>query len=141
MKLLIGVLTLLLATPVSAIDFFGQEDDSRESPKGPSLKQRVQMLERRINTLSNIVLRLDSLQQEMQQLRGDVELQNHALESMKKRHNDLYTDIDQRISRLTGEASDGWVICSPQLGVEPGPPSVQPASWHGTESKADVVCW
>lgn len=107
MKVLVGVLTLLLAAPVFAIDLFSQEGASRRPSNGPSLEQRLQLLERRINTLSSIVLRLDSLQQEMQQLRGDVELQNHAMESMKQRQVDLYTDMDQRISRITGEVPTG----------------------------------
>ncbi len=107
MRVLVGVLAAALAAPVCAVDFFSSESDDRRSPKKPSLEQRVQLLERRINTISNMVLRLDSLQQEMQQLRGDVEVQNHAMESVKQRQIDLYTDIDQRISRLSGEAPAG----------------------------------
>ncbi len=108
MRLLVGVLILLLAAPVSALDFFSsKKDNSSTSSKGPSLEQRVQMLERRINTLSNIVLRLDSLQQEIQELRGDIEIQNHTMESLRKRQLDFYNDMDQRISRITGEAPAG----------------------------------
>ncbi len=109
MRFLVGALILLLTAPVSAIDFFSskKDDSSSTSSKGPSLEQRVQMLERRINTLSNIVLRLDSLQQEIQSLRGDVEVQNHAMESLRKRQMDFYNDMDQRISRITGEAPSG----------------------------------
>jgi len=105
MKVWVGVLTLFLVVPVATAGFFSQDEKEPASssapvPQGPSLEQRVQLLERRINTLSNIVLRLDSLQREMQQLRGDVEVQNHAMETMKKRQRDLYMDIDQRISKL-----------------------------------------
>ncbi len=108
MRVLVGAVILLLAAPVSAIDFFSsKKDDSSTSSKGPSLEQRVQMLERRINTLSNIVLRLDSLQQEIQDLRGDVEVQNHTMEGLRKRQLDFYNDMDQRISRLSGEAPAG----------------------------------
>jgi len=104
MKLLVGALAVFLTTPVYAVDFFSSEGNNRRSPKKPSLEKRVQLLERRINTISNIVLRLDSLQQEMQQLRGDVEIQNHTMERMKQRQTDFYTDMDQRITRLSGEA-------------------------------------
>ncbi len=111
MRFLVGVVVLLLTSPVSALDFFSsKKEDSSTSANGPSLEQRVQMLERRINTLSNIVLRLDSLQQEIQELRGDVEVQNHAMESLRKRQLDFYNDMDQRISRITGEAPAGEPI-------------------------------
>ena len=111
MKFFVGVLTLLFASSAFALDFFSSgnsnENANRSSSNEASLEQRVQLLERRINTLSNIVLRLDSLQQEMQELRGDVEMQNHAMESMRKRQSDLYADMDQRLSRLTGGVAAG----------------------------------
>ncbi len=111
MRVLVGAVILLLAAPVSALDFFSsKKDDSAPSSRGPSLDQRVQMLERRISTLSNIVLRLDSLQQEIQELRGDIEVQNHAMESLRKRQMDFYNDMDQRVSRLSGEAPAGEPI-------------------------------
>jgi tol-pal system protein YbgF len=145
MRVLVGVLILLLAAPVSAIDFFSsKKDDNKKSSNGPSLEQRVQMLERRINTLSNIVLRLDSLQQEIQQLRGDVEVQNHNMESLRKRQMDFYNDMDQRISRLTGEAPAGLPAgttggmmppASAQGGYQTQPQAPEPAgepNWEST---------
>ncbi len=110
MRVLVGILATALTAPVFAVDFFSSETNDRRSSKKPSLEQRVQLLERRINTISNIVLRLDSLQQEMQQLRGDVETQNHAMEGMKQRQTDLYTDMDQRITRLSGGAPSGQPV-------------------------------
>ena len=105
MRLLVAASVLLLTVPVQALDFFqSKKDNSRGSSNAPSLEQRVQTLERRISTLSTIVLRLDSMQQEIQQLRGDVELQGHDMESLKKRQIDLYNDMDQRVSKITGEA-------------------------------------
>ncbi len=126
MRVLVGALVLFVAAPVSAIDFFSsKKDDSSKGSQGPSLEQRVQTLERRINTLSTIVLRLDSLQQEMQQLRGDVELQSHAMESLRKRQMDFYNDMDQRISRFTGETPAG-------LPAEASSGTVPPATPQGS---------
>lgn len=126
MRVLVGAVIFLLAAPVSAIDFFSsKKDDSTASSKGPSLDQRIQMLERRISTLSNIVLRLDSLQQEVQELRGDIEVQNHAMESLRKRQMDLYNDMDQRVSRLTGEAPAAQPIDASSRVV---PPIAAPAT-------------
>ena len=39
------------------------------APK-PTLEQRVGILERKVKTLSSLVLRMDTLQREVQQLRG-----------------------------------------------------------------------
>ncbi|MES9936812.1 MAG: tol-pal system protein YbgF [Sedimenticola sp.] len=65
------------------------------------LEQRVQILERKVKAMSNLILRLDALQREVQQLRGEVELQNHAMDALKKRQRDLYLDVDQRLSRVS----------------------------------------
>ncbi|MBA1331287.1 hypothetical protein QQ73_09025, partial [Candidatus Endoriftia persephone str. Guaymas] len=40
------------------------------------------------------------LQQEIQQMRGEMELQKHAMDALNKRQRDLYLDIDQRLSRM-----------------------------------------
>lgn len=119
MRFLVGALALLFASSTFALDFFSKEGASRTSSNEASLEQRVQLLERRINTLSNIVLRLDSLQQEMQQLRGDVEMQNHAMESMRKRQSDLYADVDQMISRLSGGVAAGQSAPTVSGAVQP----------------------
>lgn len=70
-----------------------------------SLEQRVQVLERRVRTLSELVLRMDRLQQEVQQLRGEIELQSHSLEGIKKRQRDLYQDVDRRLGQIASPAA------------------------------------
>ncbi|MEN8178992.1 MAG: tol-pal system protein YbgF [Pseudomonadota bacterium] len=67
-----------------------------------TVEQRLERLERilRNQSLSDIVLQLQQLQQEVQQLRGEVELQNHTMDALNKRQRDLYLDIDQRLSNL-----------------------------------------
>jgi len=64
-----------------------------------TVEQRVNLLERRFRALSDLVLRLDSLQREVQQLRGEVELQSHALDAMKLHQRELYLDIDRRLTQ------------------------------------------
>lgn len=68
----------------------------------PSLEQRLERLERilRNQSLADIILQLQQLQQEVRQLRGELELQSHTLDSLGKRQRDLYLDIDQRLSNL-----------------------------------------
>ena len=66
------------------------------------LETRVQQLERRLDSRSLVSLmeQVSALQREVQQLRGDIEVQTHSMESLQKRQRDLYLDIDRRLHRL-----------------------------------------
>jgi len=63
--------------------------------------QRIELLERRLSAMSDLVLQVDALQREVQQLRGEIEVQNHAMDALKKRQRDLYLDVDQRLNQLS----------------------------------------
>ena len=78
---------LLLATPVHAEN---------------GLEKRVQRLEKLLESqgLVDLYLRLEALQKEVQQLRGDVEQHGFAVNGIKQRQRDLYLDIDRRLSQL-----------------------------------------
>lgn len=85
-----------------------------------STEERLERLERRVRSLAEIMLRIDRLQQEMRELRGEVEVQTHAMETLKKRQRDLYLDIDQRLSQQLGS--------SPPAGAPAGPGADLPAA-------------
>jgi tol-pal system protein YbgF len=79
------------------------------------LESRVQQLERRLDSRSLVTLmeQVSALQREVQQLRGDIEVQTHSMESLQKRQRDLYLDIDRRLHRLEaggvqGQAEAPW---------------------------------
>ncbi len=140
MKLPIGLSILLLAsTPAMAAD----EPSKRFSPvakqqlQGSTLEQRITLLERRLENqgLADIVLTLQRLQQEVQQLRGEVELQNHTMDALKKQQRDLYIDLDGRISRLQKTPAAGVPVA-----VKPveAPVVVAPATVTTTEVKEAV---
>ena len=67
-----------------------------------SIEARLERLERVLASqgLVDIMLKLDSLQTEVQRLRGEIEVQNHGLEELKKRQRDLYVDLDRRLLQL-----------------------------------------
>lgn len=67
-----------------------------------ALTTRVERLERRIGRLTELMLQVDTLKRENSELRGQIELQNHLIESLKKRQRDLYIDIDTRLSQMQG---------------------------------------
>jgi len=91
-----------------------------------AMQQRIEVLERKVRVISELVLRLDSLQREVQQLRGEVEVQNHALESMKQRQRDLYLDLDSRLSQRLGAEAPQGASRSGNGGTQP--PEKVPAS-------------
>jgi tol-pal system protein YbgF len=64
--------------------------------------QRLQRIERTLQNqnLPDLTLQLQQLQREVQQLRGELELQKHTMDAMSRRQRDLYLDIDQRLSRI-----------------------------------------
>lgn len=81
-----------------------------------ALEQRISRLERTLESqpLVEMLRRLETLQQDVQQMRGEMEQLNYSIEGIKKRQRDLYLDIDQRLTAL--EASE-TVVNSVKNGV------------------------
>ena len=71
-----------------------------------ALEQRVQRLEKLVEGqgLVDMYLRLETLQQEVQQLRGEIEVQANTIKGLKQRQRDLYLDIDRRLQQLESGA-------------------------------------
>ena len=93
-------LTYAIAILLTSGFAIGQQALAQQAPNRQDLQQRVDVLERQVRALSDMVLRLDTLTREMQQLRGEVELQSHAMDALKERQRDLYLDLDKRISKI-----------------------------------------
>jgi tol-pal system protein YbgF len=83
----------LAAAPVKEIDTTG-------------LAGRVERLERLLESrgLVDMLAQLEALQSEVNRLRGELEVQTHALEDLRKRQRDLYADLDARLRRLESGA-------------------------------------
>jgi len=79
------------AAPVKEVDTTG-------------LAGRVERIERLLDSrgLVEMLAQLEALQAEVNRLRGEVELQSHAIEELRKRERDLYSDLDSRLRRLEG---------------------------------------
>ncbi len=106
------------------------------------LNARVTRLEQTLDnqTLVEMHTRIESLQREVQQLRGQLEEQAHAIQGLQRRQRDLYMDIDRRLSRLEREGGGGGAMV-PQPGVPPvtapTPGAGQPAA--PAEGEAQVA--
>jgi len=74
-------------------------------PPALPVEQRLERLERRVDRITELTLQVQTLQRENQQLRGEIELQRHTIEAIKRKQRDLYLDVDQRLSRLQPAAA------------------------------------
>lgn len=124
--LLIGV---LLIAPLQAT----QAQQRTEKLTAEQIQSRkIELLERKLAAMTDLVLRVDALQREVQQLRGEIEVQNHAMDALKKRQRDLYLDVDQRINQLSHGSA-------PMAGAAPAPSAAQSAMPTGTPVPAPVT--
>lgn len=80
-----------------------------QAAKSLPIETRVQRLERMLDNrvLIQLLQRIESLQQEVRELRGQVELQTNEIEAMAKRNRDLYLDTDDRLQALEGNSLGG----------------------------------
>lgn len=61
------------------------------------------------NALLDMLQQIQALQEQVNQLQGQLELQNHTLEQLRKRQRALYVDIDQRLQNVE---SGGQVLAT-----------------------------
>lgn len=121
---------LLLALICSASIFNSSPIFAEES-----LEVRVARMEKLLASqgLVDLYLRLEALQKEVQQLRGDVEQHGFEVNGIKQRQRDLYLDIDRRLSQLengrtTGQASPASTPqTAPDSAVTPTAPTAPAA--------------
>ena len=85
-----------------------------------SVEDRLKRLERLVNSkgLVDVMVRVESLQSELQRLVGEIELQKNSLDEIKKRQRDLYIDIDRRLlqmERRSGSNNSSTNISAPAI--------------------------
>lgn len=75
-----------------------------------TLSERVERLERQAGSgggsMADLVIRLRQLEQEVRELRGQVEEQQNRIESLQARQRDQYLDLDRRLQSLSGAQAD-----------------------------------
>ncbi len=94
---------------------------------GSQLEARVTQLERKLEnqSLMDIFATVQRLQEEVQKLRGDLEVQANELEGIKKRQRDLYLDIDRRLQQgqsggaATAMPLDGGAVTAAAPAADP----------------------
>jgi len=88
------ILVSLLISLLSSTAFSAGND--------PNVEERLKRMERLVNSkgLVDIMVRVESMQGELQRLVGEIEVQKHTLDEIKKRQRDLYVDLDRRILQM-----------------------------------------
>jgi tol-pal system protein YbgF len=110
----INALGLLLALAVSGM------------ASAASVNERLDSIERKLDArgLIDMLNRIEQLQQDLQQLRGQIEVQTYTLEEMQRRQREQYMDIDRRLQQL----ESGQAPAAPDTtGAAPAPPPVTAA--------------
>nr|VFJ62237.1 MAG: tol-pal system protein YbgF [Candidatus Kentron sp. FW]VFJ67269.1 MAG: tol-pal system protein YbgF [Candidatus Kentron sp. FW] len=69
-----------------------------------TIQERLDHVERVIGNraLMDLLDRIDNLQQEVRELRGQIEVQGHALSRVKQSQRNYYLDLDKRLQQLEG---------------------------------------
>jgi len=88
------------------------------SASNMSTSERLDRIERQLEGrgLIDLLNQLEKLEGDVQQLRGEIEVQNHQLEDMQRRQKDLYLDIDRRLQQLEPEQPAGATGIAPVPG-------------------------
>src|SRR5271154_2964561 len=55
------------------------------------------------DTLASMARRIDALEDQLRELRGSIEEQQHTGDALRKQQRDLYADLDKRISALEAQ--------------------------------------
>lgn len=104
-KLSRAVVAIVVGLSLSSV---GVAQDTSKMSVDERLKRLEQLLESQ--GLVDILLKIESLQTEVQRLQGQSEEQLHTLQELKKRQRDLYIDIDRRLLQLERNAPAGSAI-------------------------------
>ena len=86
---------------------------------------RLDSIERKLDSrgLMEMSNRIEQMQRDIQQLRGDLEVQAHTLEEMQRRSREQYLDIDRRLQQFeTGQSGAPPVLSTTDTAVVPPVP-------------------
>jgi tol-pal system protein YbgF len=111
-----------------------QSDNAAAMAAIADLKKTTVAMDKRIAAIEAIVQggglsemqnQIEALKQEVAQLKGDLEVAQHNLETTQTRQKDLYTDTDTRLRRIEGGAASGNTPAGVSNGASGGAPIIE----------------
>src|SRR5574340_333120 len=140
---LIRVSMLMLAQPAWAALFGNDEELTRQIR---ALQQQVETIDARLAKLEQAIQQnqslldmlkdVETLKAELARLRGQSEVQANQLDTLGKRQNDLYADLDQRIAALAKAAQPAADVTPPAAS---GAQAVSGTSAAGQSTPSDPL--
>ena len=94
MKIRLIILLCFCSNIYAEPDIFPPIVDKSSYPQGAGYRKKTS-----VSPIYEVLNRLDQIQQEVQQLRGQVEEQAHAIEVLKKQQQTMYMDLDDRLQK------------------------------------------
>lgn len=79
---------------------------------------KIESIAQQNQQLLGLLQEVETLKSELSRLRGQAEMQTHQMESLGKRQNDLYVDLDQRVREL---AKSGKPVLAAAPAAPPAP--------------------
>ncbi|WP_296749662.1 tol-pal system protein YbgF [Thiobacillus sp.] len=125
---------LILASVVLALAQPARADTAELARQVQALDARIGKLEGAIQQnqqLLGLLTEVETLKAEIARLRGQAEVQAHQLDTLGKRQNDLYVDLDQRVTDLAKAAKPAPVAAEPSS-APAAPVAAAPASAAAT---------
>lgn len=114
---------LLAAGPLFAVEQRPAPVVTSSVQASESLEARLAKLERMMEgkALTDMFLRVQQMEQELQRLRGDLEVQTNEINGLKQRQRDLYVDIDRRLREAETARAASAPTTAPDAGAMPAP--------------------
>ena len=75
-----------------------------QTSSAASLEQRLNRIERLLQSsgLMNMLEDVETLKEEVRNLRGELELQSHSVRQVQQHQRELYLDVDRRLQQVEG---------------------------------------
>jgi tol-pal system protein YbgF len=135
----ISIFKAFLILMLPAIAVAGTREDVETLQTGQAeLVQRLDRIEALLQNqgLVEMLQQLQSLQTELQELRGDVEKHTNDLEGLQKRQRELYLDIDRRLNDLQLQSN---VTTPPAANAAAAGSETAPAATGGDQERAGYM--
>jgi len=145
----IGFAALMLALPMSAGAQLLGSNNAELARQVQAMQQKLDTFDARLDKvegaiqqnqqLLGLLKEVETLKAELSKMRGQAEVQTHQMDALGKRQNDLYTDLDQRLTDLSKQAKAAAVVVTPTPAAASPPPAAAPSAAAASSEPAPTA--